>query len=81
MRAPQRCDRGSLMIKVCCGMLLLLLSGTSMGADRKWITYDRLLEITRLDKFYAAPLAERDKVRILGTVKPNNPRRASFSPW
>ncbi len=64
------------MIKVCCGMLLLLLSGTSMGADRKWITYDRLLEITRLDKFYAAPLAERDKVRILGTVKPNNPALA-----
>ncbi|MBI3283243.1 MAG: DUF2987 domain-containing protein [Burkholderiales bacterium] len=42
------------------------------GADRDWVDYKHLLEITRLDKFYAAPVALRDKVRMYGTVKPNN---------
>jgi hypothetical protein len=42
------------------------------AADREWIDYKRLLEITRLDKFYAAPPGSRDKVRLLGTVQPNN---------
>jgi len=56
-----------------------LLSATAAAADREWITYARLLEITRLDRFYAAPPAERDKVRLLGTVKPNNPAIAPGS--
>lgn len=56
-----------------------LLCSTAAAADREWITYARLLEITRLDRFYAAPPAERDKVRLLGTVKPNNPAIAPGS--
>jgi hypothetical protein len=40
--------------------------------DREWINYNNLLEITRLDRFYAAPAAQRNKVRVLGTMKPNN---------
>jgi len=57
----------------------LLLSATAAATDREWITYARLLEITRLDRFHAAPPAERDKVRLLGTVKPNNPAIAPSS--
>ena len=49
-----------------------LFAGQAAAVDREWIDYQRLLEITRLDKFYAAPAARRDKVRIFGTVKPNN---------
>lgn len=51
----------------------LLAPATAMALDREWIAYERLLEITRLDRFYAAPAAQRDKVRVLATVKPNNP--------
>lgn len=54
-------------------ILALLLPATVGAADREWITYARLLEITRLDRFYAAPPAARDKLRLLGTVKPGNP--------
>lgn len=46
---------------------------TASAADREWIRYNDLLRITRLDKFYAAPAMQRDKVSILATVKPNNP--------
>lgn len=54
-----------------------LPSGAAMAADREWIAYERLLEITRLDRFYAVPAAQRDQVRVLGTVKPNNPAIAA----
>ncbi len=42
------------------------------AADREWIDYNRLLEITRLEKFYSAPAAQRDKVRVYGTMTPKN---------
>lgn len=57
----------------------MLLSAPALGADREWVSYARLLEMTRLERFYAAPPAERDKVRMLGTVKPNNPAIAPGS--
>lgn len=57
-------------------MLLLVLcvslSSTYAADDRAWVNYQRLLEITRLDKYYATPPAQRDKVRMYGTFKPNN---------
>ncbi|GGE92922.1 hypothetical protein [Massilia psychrophila] len=31
------------------------------------------MKITSLDKFYAVPAMQRDKLRVLGTEKPNNP--------
>ena len=42
------------------------------AADREWVDYNRLLEITRLDKFNSAPPAQRDKVRVFGTMTPKN---------
>lgn len=60
-------------------LLALLLSASAAGADREWVSYARLLEITKLDRFYAAPPAERDRVRLVGTVKPNNPAIAPGS--
>lgn len=53
-------------------LLASLCAAPAAAADREWIDYHRLLEITRLDKFYSVPVARRDKVRMFGTVKPNN---------
>ena len=52
--------------------LLALPAALAAPADREWIDYNRLLEITRLEKFYAAPPALRDKVRVYGMMTPKN---------
>ncbi|WP_332877724.1 DUF2987 domain-containing protein [Massilia sp. S19_KUP03_FR1] len=44
--------------------------------DRPWTHYNKLLELVRMDKFYAAPLAQRDKVVMLGVVHPDDPAMA-----
>jgi hypothetical protein len=67
------------LLRVAVLLAPLLLSATAAGADREWITYARLLEITRLDRFQAVPPAERDKVRIVGMVTPKNPAIAPGS--
>lgn len=51
---------------------LLLLSLAAHADEREWVPYKKLVEDLRLDKFYALPAAERDKVNLYLTVKPNN---------
>lgn len=50
----------------------VLMSATAHAADRDWIDYSTLLDITHLDRLYAAPLAQRDKLRLFGMMKPHN---------
>jgi hypothetical protein len=50
----------------------LLLSLTAHADEREWVPYKKLVEDLRLDKFYALPAAERDKIKLFLTVKPNN---------
>jgi hypothetical protein len=51
---------------------LLLLSFAAHADEREWVPYKKLVEDLRLDKFYALPAAERDKVNLYLTVKPKN---------
>ncbi|MRW94354.1 hypothetical protein GJ699_30715 [Duganella sp. FT80W] len=51
---------------------LLLLSLAAHADEREWVPYKKLVEDLRFDKFYAIPAAERDKVNLYLTVKPNN---------
>ncbi|MYM68270.1 hypothetical protein GTP45_15730 [Pseudoduganella sp. FT55W] len=51
---------------------LLLLSLAAHADEREWVPYKKLVEDLRLDKFYALPAAERDKVNLYLTVKPKN---------
>ncbi|MHA4870477.1 hypothetical protein ACXZ1M_22570 [Duganella sp. PWIR1] len=51
---------------------LLLLSLTAQADEREWVPYKKLVEDLRLDKFYALPAAERDKINLFLTVKPKN---------
>jgi len=66
-------------------LLIMILGGAALlstgarAADRDWTSYNDLLHITRLDKFYAAPAMQRDKVRVLGTMTPKNPAIAPSS--
>lgn len=67
-------------MKSLCSIALLgatIWSAPAACADRDWINYQDLLRITSTEKFYAAPAAQRDKLRILGTIKPNNPAIAA----
>jgi len=51
---------------------LLLLSLAAHADEREWVPYKKLVEELRLDKFYAIPAAERDKINLFVTVKPKN---------
>ncbi len=51
---------------------ILLLSLTAHADERELLSYKKLIENQRLDKFYALPAAERDKVNLFITIKPNN---------
>jgi hypothetical protein len=51
---------------------LLLLSLAAHADEREWHPYKKLVEDLRIDKFYALPTAERDKVNLYLTVKPKN---------
>jgi hypothetical protein len=51
---------------------LLLLSLAAHADEREWHPYKKLVEDLRLDKFYALPAAERDKINLFLTVKPHN---------
>lgn len=54
-------------------LLPLLLLPLAVHADeREWVPYKKLVEDTRLDKFYALPVAERDKLSVSLSVKPKN---------
>jgi len=51
---------------------LLLLCLSAHADEREWVPYKKLVEDLRLEKFYAIPAAERDKVNLFVTVKPQN---------
>jgi hypothetical protein len=51
---------------------LLALSLNAHAAEREWVPYKKLVEDLRLDRFYALPAAERDKVNLYLTIKPHN---------
>ncbi|MES2346971.1 MAG: DUF2987 domain-containing protein [Pseudomonadota bacterium] len=53
-------------------LLPLLFSLTAHADEREWLPYKKLVEDLRIDKFYALPAAERDKINLYITVKPKN---------
>ena len=55
-------------------LLMLALSATPVLAaeEREWAPYTKIVEAVKLDKFHALPMAERDKVALFLTVKPQN---------
>jgi hypothetical protein len=57
-------------------LLLSLASMPSLSAavagEREWIPYKKLVETVKLDKFYALPPAERDKVLLYAKLTPVN---------
>ena len=50
----------------------LCLALPSQAAEREWAKYKSMVEGLRIDKFYAVPAAERDRVKLYITVKPRN---------
>lgn len=59
----------SLYLSLCAAAFM---GATAQAAERSWIDYNTLLDITHLDRLYAAPAAQRDKLRLLGHMKPHN---------
>jgi len=51
---------------------LLALSAAAHADEREWIPYKKLIEASRLDKFYAIPAAERDKLQLFLKLVPEN---------
>jgi hypothetical protein len=51
---------------------LLMLSLNLHAAEREWTPYKKLVEGLRLDRFYALPVAERDRVNLFLKVQPVN---------
>jgi hypothetical protein len=51
---------------------LLFLSLSAHASEREWLPYKKLIEQMRLDKYYAIPAAERDKINLFLSVKPKN---------
>jgi len=52
--------------------LLLALPGAAATQEREWIPYKKLVETIKLDKFYALPAQQRDKMVLLATLTPVN---------
>lgn len=53
-------------------LTLLALAGAAHAQEREWLPYKQFIEKTRLDRYYALPPAERDKLDIYLTLKPSN---------
>ena len=51
---------------------LLALAATAHADEREWHTYKELVEGSRIDKFYAIPPAERDKLQLYVKIVPKN---------
>jgi hypothetical protein len=51
---------------------LLMLSLNLHAAEREWTPYKKLIEGMRLDRFYALPAAERDRINLFLKVQPIN---------
>ena len=52
--------------------LVLALPFGAEAQEREWVPYRKLVETVRLDKFYALPAAERDKVQLYARLNPVN---------
>ena len=52
---------------------LLVLCFAAHADEREWIPYKKLVGDLRMDKYYAIPAAQRDKLNLFVTVKPANP--------
>lgn len=50
----------------------LLLAASASAAERTWIPYKKLIDTLKLDKFYALPATERDKVVLYAHLTPVN---------
>jgi len=69
--------RGLMVCGVMCavavgGLVNAAAPPTSPTSDREWIPYKRFLEITFVDRFYQAPLAQRDRLRVRASMAPSN---------
>ncbi|SFF81792.1 Protein of unknown function [Duganella sp. CF458] len=51
---------------------LLASAGAAHAEEREWTTYKKFVESIRLDRFYALPASERDKLDFYLTVEPSN---------
>ena len=61
-------------MKLLIGLTLFVSTLASAApVDRPWTHYNELLGLLKMDKFYATPLAQRDKVIMLGGITPNDP--------
>ena len=66
---------GCLMLRTVSRLALLAAlahCSTGFAQDREWLPYKKLLEVTYMDKFYDAPLSQRDKIKLRGYLMPNN---------
>ncbi|WEF35485.1 hypothetical protein [Pseudoduganella chitinolytica] len=52
--------------------LLLSLHPSAFAEEREWLPYKKLMEVSRLDKFYALAPAERDKLDMYVHLVPSN---------
>jgi len=59
--------------------LLLALPGTASTQEREWVPYKKLVETIKLDKFYALPAEERDKMLLFANLTPVNKQIAPSS--
>jgi hypothetical protein len=53
-------------------LLVLALPFSAAAQERQWMPYKKLVELVRIDKFYALPPAERDKVQLYALLNPVN---------
>ncbi|AVR99138.1 hypothetical protein [Pseudoduganella armeniaca] len=53
--------------------LLASLHAPAQAQEREWLSYRKLMEVSRLDKFYAMAPAERDKLDMFAHLNPSNP--------
>jgi hypothetical protein len=52
--------------------LLLSLPLACAAQEREWASYKKLVETLKLDKFYALPASERDKMQLYARLTPVN---------
>ncbi len=51
-------------------LLLVAVQAGALAEERDWLTYRKLIEASRLDKFHALPAAERDKLDMYIHLEP-----------
>ncbi|HEX9171917.1 MAG TPA: hypothetical protein VF861_04580 [Telluria sp.] len=52
--------------------LLLALPLAASAEEREWMPYQKLVETIKLDRFYALPAAQRDKIILYARLNPVN---------